>query len=278
MNEKDKHTNHKYLTIFNFKNFKTNTNPKDIFPKDFHTIIFIVAGLLKIRINDKTNTFITHNLVIIPNHIKFEITKKDPSLKAYMLCFSPSLLMDTHIEYRLKYHFLSSPNVTVVSIAEQDILFIKKIFKIIYMAHKREKLTLQKDLLMMGFNFLIQKKIKVQNINEKSLNQKQKIILNFFNILQQNFKKEHQVKFYADHLCITAGYLNKITKELTNKSVKNLIEEVILAESKILLNNNKWTITEIADILNFNSSASFSNFFKKHTSLSPSQYRLKMFE
>lgn len=275
MKKTDEYLNNYCFKIFNFKNPEKDISSENILPADFHMIIFVVSGILTISRNQTYNTFKTQDLIIIPNNIKFEIHKSKSNIRFYIIGFSPKLLMDTNIEYRLKYHLLSNQNFIVVSIEEEDIYFIQKIFKIIYMAHKGENYILQKDLLRVGINFLIQKKIKIQGINEKSLNQKQKIILNFFNTLQQNFKKEHQVKFYADHLCITAGYLNKITKELTNKSVKNLIEEMILEESKILLNNNKCTISEIADTLNFKSSASFSNFFKKHTSFSPSQYRLK---
>src|SRR5690554_1193562 len=168
--------NHQYLKIFNFKNLEKDIGSDDILPNEFHTIIFIVSGFLTINRVDTSNTFRVHDLIIIPNNIKFEIHKSESTNRFYIIGFSPTLLLDTNIEYRLKYFFLSNQNFIVVSIGEEDIYFIKKIFKIIYMAHKGENLTLQKDLLMVGFNFLIHKKIKVQSIHEKSLNQKQKII------------------------------------------------------------------------------------------------------
>src|SRR5690606_26624257 len=174
---------------------KTNIYSHDILPEEFHSILFIVSGVLNISMINKTHSFITHDLILIPNSIKFEIEQTDSDLKIYILCFSPLLLIDTHMDYRLKYLFLSNPNFMLISIGNNDILFIKKIFKLIYIAYKENKESLQKDLLTVGFNFLIKRKMNTQSTFANTQKQKQKIILNFFSILQQNFRREHQVIF-----------------------------------------------------------------------------------
>ena len=49
--------------------------------------------------------------------------------------------------------------------------------------------------------------------------------------------------------------------------------EKMIGEAKCLLQNSSATIKEISYALCFSETAHFSNFFKKHTSISPIQYR-----
>ncbi|WP_348823360.1 helix-turn-helix domain-containing protein [Flavobacterium aestuarii] len=84
------------------------------------------------------------------------------------------------------------------------------------------------------------------------------------------------MSFYAGVLFVTSGYLNKIVKQVTGRTAKTLILEAIVVEAKNLLENSQSTVAEIAEELEFSTSSSFSIFFKRHTSLSPSQYRLRL--
>lgn len=47
----------------------------------------------------------------------------------------------------------------------------------------------------------------------------------------------------------------------------------IIKEAKILLRQTAWSVSEIAHCLGFAEVAHFSNFFKKHTSLTPLSFR-----
>ena len=78
---------------------------------------------------------------------------------------------------------------------------------------------------------------------------------------------------FAKALGIHINHLNKVLKETTGKSTKDIINARILEEAKILLRQTQWNISEIAFALGFEELAHFSNFFKKHTALSPLQFR-----
>lgn len=80
-------------------------------------------------------------------------------------------------------------------------------------------------------------------------------------------------KDYADRLAVHVNHLNKILKETTGKTTTDIIKNRIAQEAKILLKQTDWNISEIAYCLGFEEIAHFSNFFKKHTSLSPLAFR-----
>ena len=80
---------------------------------------------------------------------------------------------------------------------------------------------------------------------------------------------------YADRLSVHVNYLNKALKESTGKTTTDIISQRILQEAKILIRHTNWNISQIAWSLNFEEVAHFSNFFRKHTGLSPNAFREK---
>lgn len=78
---------------------------------------------------------------------------------------------------------------------------------------------------------------------------------------------------YAGQLAIHVNYLNKALKESTGKTTTSIISQRVAQEAKILLKQTDWNISEIAYSLGFDEVAHFSNFFKKQTTLSPTEFR-----
>jgi AraC-like DNA-binding protein len=103
----------------------------------------------------------------------------------------------------------------------------------------------------------------------------------FIELLERQFPIEsmHQrlglrtAKDYAGRLAVHVNHLNKVLKENTGKTTTETIGNRVLQESKILLKQTDWNISEIAWCLGFEEIAHFSNFFRKHTSLSPNAFR-----
>jgi AraC family transcriptional regulator, transcriptional activator of pobA len=103
----------------------------------------------------------------------------------------------------------------------------------------------------------------------------------FIELLERQFPIEspHQklslrsAKDYADRLAIHVNHLNKVLKENTGKTTTALISGRVAQESKILLRQTDWNISEIAYCLGFDEVAHFSNFFKKQTGESPLAFR-----
>jgi AraC-like DNA-binding protein len=78
---------------------------------------------------------------------------------------------------------------------------------------------------------------------------------------------------FAEQLNIHVNHLNRAVKEMTGKTTSQLIADRVLQESKILLKQSSWNVSEIAYGLGFTEVTHFNNFFKKHVSLTPTQYR-----
>ena len=103
----------------------------------------------------------------------------------------------------------------------------------------------------------------------------------FLKLLEQQFPVDsvHPVRLryasqFADHLSIHVNHLNRAIKQNLNKTTTQVISERILQEAKILLCQHNLSVTDIAYALGFTEVTHFNNFFKKHTQVSPTKFRL----
>ncbi len=96
----------------------------------------------------------------------------------------------------------------------------------------------------------------------------------FLQLVREYGTAEHSAAFYAGKLCVSPRYLHRATARcLEGRSPKQLIEEQLVAEIEVLLNDPDLTVTAIAEQLNFADQSYLTRFFKRHTGLSPRQYR-----
>ena len=105
------------------------------------------------------------------------------------------------------------------------------------------------------------------------LSNKQNIFKIFIHMASRNFKKERQIKFYADHLNITTTYLSRTVKEMSGQTVNTYLNNFLYNEICKLLRSSKYNISEISDMLYFNDSSALTNFFKMRSGISPVAYR-----
>jgi AraC family transcriptional regulator, transcriptional activator of pobA len=108
----------------------------------------------------------------------------------------------------------------------------------------------------------------------KAMPRQLEILREFGALLQSNIKEHHDVKFYAEKLLITPYYLSTITSKVMQETPKSLIDKQLIQEIQkgILLNT---PLKVIADELHFEDTSYMSRFFKRHTQLTPSEYRAK---
>ena len=98
-------------------------------------------------------------------------------------------------------------------------------------------------------------------------------LLREFNLLvESHFKTEHSVSFYADKLFKSPKTLSNNFAKL-NTSPLQIIHERIVLEAKRLLMYTDKTAKEIAYQVGFEDASHLSRLFKKHTSLTPSDFK-----
>lgn len=84
------------------------------------------------------------------------------------------------------------------------------------------------------------------------------------------------VHFYADQLNVSSRYLGQVTRRISGKTPKTIIDEHILQEIETALSTTTQSVQEIAYATGFSSQAHLTHFFKKMKGVTPSLYRREL--
>ncbi|RAI97447.1 AraC-like DNA-binding protein [Chitinophaga skermanii] len=97
-------------------------------------------------------------------------------------------------------------------------------------------------------------------------------------IMEQHFRQQHQVTFYAENFALTPKRLNEIVKESIGKTLSDMLHDRLVLEAKRQLAYSHRSVKEICYELGFEDPAYFSRFFRNHTGSSPQDFRETMFK
>jgi AraC family transcriptional activator of pobA len=92
-------------------------------------------------------------------------------------------------------------------------------------------------------------------------------------LVDEFFRREHQLGFYAEKLGMTVDRLNDHVKRATGVTAGHLIRQRVLTEAKRQLVFTTQPIQDIAEELSFSDPSHFARFFRKHTGTTPHEFR-----
>ena len=96
---------------------------------------------------------------------------------------------------------------------------------------------------------------------------------NFLRILEENFRRDEGVRFYAEKMNMSERNLNIICKNNFQKSVSEIIETRKLIEAKNQLIHTEKTVSEIGYELGYNEKSYFTRVFHNKLSVTPTEFR-----
>jgi AraC family transcriptional activator of pobA len=94
-------------------------------------------------------------------------------------------------------------------------------------------------------------------------------------LVEQNYKKGWAVTAYAEQLGITSGQLTRLCREELGMSSMNVINARLVHEAQRDLIYTTSSIKQLSFMLGFADETYFGRFFRKHTGLSPREFRVQ---
>jgi AraC family transcriptional activator of pobA len=92
-------------------------------------------------------------------------------------------------------------------------------------------------------------------------------------LIEENYRQQRQLDFYAGKLAMTVDRLNDAVKRATGVTAGHLIRQRILTEAKRQLVFTTLAVHEIAYDLNFSDPSHFTRFFRQQTGVTPQAFR-----
>ena len=172
---------------------------------------------------------------------------------------------------------LFSMNNPVVSLTKQEIQTYENFFMVIREKIADENHHYRKELvpalLLAMFYDMSGVIYRIEQSSAKKQSRSDVIFARFIALLQENFRKERRVGWYASQLEITAKYLSEVVKNVSKRTPNEWIDSYVVLEIRVLLKNSPKSIKEITEELKFPNQSFLGKYFKEHVGVSPSEYR-----
>jgi len=266
--------------IVRFEDIFTNTvlsEKRGILHKlTFYAILFFTEGEGKHIVDFEEYIYKKGSLIFISKE-QVHAFSTDSSYKGYMILFTSEFLLKSlsaseMMIFKSIYNYqLYKP---LIQINEQDYDEFIHLINDLYTDYHRINDKIQENILRNYLKILLLKSERYKSSVEQIIDSKYyHEFIQFQELLKANIKTQKQVQFYADKLLVSTKKLNMITHEILGVSAKKFITKMLMLDIKRELINLSVSIKEIAYEYGFNEPTNFVKFFKKHTGLSPSDFR-----
>ncbi|WP_306349754.1 helix-turn-helix domain-containing protein [Flavobacterium sp. '19STA2R22 D10 B1'] len=252
------------------------------FRSNNYSVLLILSGTMKIQLNLVTYTLKPNDLIVTFPKTVLHILEIEEQTQMIAVSFTLEFVHQNSFRRNEinAFDFFTSKFASKLHLNNKELVNIVALSQVLMEKNlNRNPSLFGNEVLSHAFNLLMYEVAalyKKYNAGIKvEMSRKEELMLLFFRILEENFKKERSVHFYANALCVTTGHLTKVLKEISGKTAGHLIDDAVILEARLLLSNPSLTIAQIADELQFSDQSSFGKFFKKHTGYSPSEYRKK---
>ena len=114
---------------------------------------------------------------------------------------------------------------------------------------------------------------RIQLRSDKKPTRAEAIFSDFIRLVEQNYRSERRVGWYAHEMCITAKYLSETVKMVSRRTPNDWIDNYVVMELRVLLKNTTKSIKEISQDMCFPNQSFMGKYFKEHVGMSPMSYR-----
>ena len=110
--------------------------------------------------------------------------------------------------------------------------------------------------------------------SNKAISRQHTLFRDFVDLLATYSDREREVQFYARQLGISSKYLSALCIEYSGKNASSWIDDYVITRVKALMQEHRYTIKEIAQVMNFPTQSFFGRYFKRVTGQSPRKYMI----
>nr|WP_294898783.1 helix-turn-helix domain-containing protein [uncultured Pedobacter sp.] len=260
--------------------FEDMVEPEHIeFPHkhDFYEILWITKGKSEQNIDYKSYT-ISDNTLFFISPGQLHLFEEWENIEGFIILFREEFFLqifqNKNILFELSYLDNLHEN-PFLKLKKEDETVLKPIVELLY--RECNQIEISKEVVQ-ALLFVLLKNIQMLfgiPKHQNTTNHHIVLFKKFKKLVELHFSENLSVLQYASLLSVSTHHLNSIVKEVSAKTSTQIITERIALEAQQLLNFSELTITQIADNLGFSDNSYFARFFKKHTGLSPQDFRKK---
>ena len=265
---------HHNLYVNTFQNhLKEHRFIESLHRHDFYVLVLFTNGTGLHKIDFDTFD-ITKGSLFLMQPGQIHLWELSSDIDGYIVFFSKEIynlhFRDKKIEEYL--FFQSSKNKPELVLNIDEMKQIQPFFELIVNENQEDQLQ-KKDKMLNLLDCILVEILRIYNIESNHLTSTYNHKLKEFEILlEEYYKIEKSPSFYADKMSITLKHLNRISKNILNITITELITRRVILESKRIMVDKNKNIAQIADELGYSNYSYFSKLFKKNVGITPTEF------
>ena len=251
-------------------------NYKPPFRKDFYFIGLVTdAGKTKITFDNTNVTQLDSFLVFQSPGLVYSFLR-DQSAHGYLIYFKPQCLSFFKPGFEKEFPYFNLLHTNFYKFNHSKFQSFAPLFEDVFAAYETStdaKHTVA-SIKLLALLYQLKEFTSTFSEWERGFTTPQQMLFQKFIQLVNNFYIEKRtVEEYAELLSVTPNHLSQSVKAATDKNALSFINERILQEARSLIQYTDFDMAEIAYQLNFSDPANFGKFFKKHSGITPLDFR-----
>lgn len=240
--------------------------------------VFCLSGECTFLFNLAEYKVKANDFIMIPPGSILQFCDRSETYQSYVILFSSSLLNSVDLTRGSFFFSAVVADHPVLSLQEKDVVLLKDYCSLLKRIFERIHPEMEPEIvrhllvsLFYGVSSLCRRQYKIKEATQFS--RLEEINRRLSALILEHHRTDRTVKFYADKLCLSPRYLSAIVKKFNGKKVSQMIERAVILDAQLQLKSSNLTVQQIAENLNFPNPSFFGKFFKRHTGLTPRQYR-----
>ncbi|WP_316738762.1 helix-turn-helix transcriptional regulator [Pedobacter aquatilis] len=249
---------------------------------DFYKITLITQNNGRLKYGQSYYDYNEGSMLFLAPNQLVGSTDYNSKTYCYLLLIHPDFFLGYPLATKIKqYGYFSYQSNEALHLSETEREVIISIFQIISNElnsrvdeFSQEVLIAQVELMLSYVNRFYKRQFITRKVVNNDILQKSESILDeYFKDTKSLQIGIPSVKFLADKLNISPGYLSDLLRSLIGQNAQQYIHLKLIDKAKEKLLTSNLTISEIAYDLGFEHPQSFSKLFKSKTNLSPVAFR-----
>jgi len=248
---------------------------------DYFSILFVKKGKGK-WITSKKSYILKPNTISFSNIYNERLCSYENVDEIYKIIFDEHFIKK-YISRNVydEFPFLLTENLNPRVVSNEFYNIVEELYIQIYYEYNKEQKNYKIIAYLLGAllhrfkDFFWMNNGSSEKDNSRMIKSFKKLLENHYaNLLNEIDNKIYNVKDFAEQLGYHPVYFSRMIKIKTGKTVLEWIMNKKISQAKFLLKDDEnSSIKEIAYKLGFSAPSHFSSYFKKHTNLSPSEFR-----
>ncbi len=252
---------------------------------EYLSFIMVESGSLSMTVGLQQTTLTAGTICLFRDGIMGMSPQVSSQLKGYVVMISPLLFRKLHLNIRnLIPHMAEAKGIGIAKIDKRQTTNMHRAIELLHSCIQNDRQSASYDEMVFSlisyFFYACLSLVGVKGLEKKQEKKKkdgtreEAYFRQFMYHLREHYRQERKIGFYADKVCVSPKYLSSIVRSVSGHGPSYWIDECVITEAKNLLKFSSMTIQEISNELHFPTQSYFGRYFKKHTGMSPREYKL----